>query len=124
MLIFPLTKILRSGLGSRNAQGIILIKGVVLLTAATDEEVTLLPKSMGRWKVRDNHRSTGTPGQIKKALSGFLHTKKVQEQSYTGNTQALVPKEDQQPNQNTPKIGRELRGADVEMLQDPFYKGV
>ena len=45
-------------------------------------------------------------------------------QSYTGNTQALVSKEYQQPNQNTLEIGQKLRVADVEMLPDPIYKGV
>ena len=119
-----LTKILKSGPGSRNTQSIILIKGIVLPTAPTDEEVTFLPKSMGGWKVRDNQRSTDTPRKLKKALGGLLHTKKVQEQSYTGNTKALVPEENQQPSQNTPKIGRKLRMADVEMLQNSFYEGM
>ena len=64
-------------------------------------------------------------GKIKKALGGLLHTKKVQEQSYTGNTKALVPEENQQqPSQNTQKIGQKLRRADVEMLQRSFYEGV
>ena len=91
-------------------------KGIVLPTAAIKEEVTFLPKSMGEWKFRDNQRSTSTPGKVKKALGGLLHTKKVQEHSYTGNTKALVSEENQQPSQNTPKIGRKLRRADVEML--------
>ena len=29
-------------------------------TAPTDEKVTLLPKSMGRWEIRDNQRSAST----------------------------------------------------------------
>ena len=62
--------------------------------------------------------------KIKEALDDFLHTKKIQEHSYIGNTKALVPEENQQPNQNTLKIRRKLRRADIEMLQDPFYKGV
>ena len=119
-----LTKILKSGPGGRNAQSVILIKGIVLPTTATDEEETFLLKSMGGWKFRDNQRSTGTPRKVKKALGGLLHAKKIQEQSYTGNTKALVPEENQQPSQNTPKIGRKFRRADVEMLQDSFYKGV
>ena len=64
------------------------------------------------------------PRKVKKALGGLLHVKKIQEQSYTENTKALVPEENQQSNQNTPKIGRKLRKADVEMLQDSFYKGL
>ena len=119
-----LTKILMSGPGSRNAQSILLIKGIILPTAATDEEETFLPKSMGGWKVRDNQKSIGTPGKIRKALVGLLHTKKVQEQSYAGNAKALVPEENQQPRQNTPKIGLKLRRVDIEMLQNSFYEGV
>ena len=119
-----LTKILRSGPGSRNGQSVILIKGIVLPTAATNEEETFLPKSMGECKFQDNQRSTGTIGKVNKSLRGLLHTKKVQKQSYTWNAKALVPEENQQPSQNTSKIGRKLRRADVEMLQDSFYKGM
>ena len=72
-----LTKILRSSPGSRNAQSVILIKGIVLPTAATDEEETFLPKPMGGWKFRDNQRSIGMPRKVKKALRGLLQAKKI-----------------------------------------------
>ena len=100
-----LTKILMSGPGSRNAQSILLIKGIILQTAAPDEEETFLPKSMGGWKVRDNQRSIGTPGKIRKALVGLLHTKKVQEQSYAGNAKALVPEKTSNPDRIPQKLG-------------------
>ena len=79
---------------------------------------------MGRRKIKNHQRSAGTPGKIEEALGGFLCTKKIKEQSYIGNTKALVPKENQQTNQNTPAIGRELRRTGIEVLQNPFYEGM
>ena len=35
------------------------------------------------------------PGKIEEALGGFLRAKKIKEQSYTRNTEALVHKENQ-----------------------------
>ena len=43
-------------------------------------------------------------------------------QGNTGNTQAFVPEKDEQPHQNTPEAGGKMRGAGIEMLQNPFYK--
>ena len=78
-----------------NTQGVILIKRVMLPIAATDEEVTLLPRFMGRWSVGDYQGGAGTPRKIEEALGGFLHAKKIKEQGYTGNTEEPFSKENQ-----------------------------
>ena len=62
---------------------------------AADKQVALLPKPVGGGKIGNHQRSTGTPGKIEEALGGFLRAKKIKEQSYTGNTEAPVPKENQ-----------------------------
>ena len=85
----------RGGPSNRNAQGVILVKRIILPIAAADKEVTLLPKTMGRWKIGDYQGGASTPGKIEEALGGFLRAKKIKEQGYTGNTEALVPKENQ-----------------------------
>ena len=79
---------------------------------------------VGRWKIRNDHLGTGPFGNIQKALCGLFHTKEVQQQSYAGNPEALVPKNDKKADQNTPEIGRKLGRANIEVLQDVLYEGV
>ena len=88
-------KILWGGPCHPNAQGVVLIKGVIFPIATTNEEISSLPRPMGRRKIRDHQRSSSTPGKIKEALGGLLWAKKIEKQSYTGDTESPVPKEGQ-----------------------------
>ena len=71
---------------------------------------------VGGWKIRDDQLGIGAFGNVQKAICGLFHTEEVQQQSYVGNPEALVPKKDQKSDQNTPEIGRKLGWAIVEML--------
>ena len=75
-------------------------------------------------KIRDDHLDNGAFGNVQEALCGLLHTKEVQEQSYAGNPETFIPKDDQQPYPNASEIGRKLERTDVKVLQDTFDKGV
>ena len=90
-----LTKILRGGPSHRNAQGVVLVKRVVFPIAATNKEVASLPRPVGRRKIGNYQRSSRTPRKIEEALGGLLRAKKINEQSYTGDTEPPVPKEGQ-----------------------------
>ena len=89
-----------------------------------NEEVASLPQPVGGGKIGNHQRSAGTPRKIQKALGCLLRAKKVKEQGYDRNTEPPLPKENQQTNQNTPTIGRELRRTYIEVLQNPFYEGM
>ena len=52
----------------------------------------------------------------KKTLCDLFHTEEVQQQSYAGNPEVLVPKNEQKADQNTPEIGRKFGRANVEVL--------
>ena len=98
--IIPKTKrhsrrFLGGGLSNRNAQGVVLVKRVILPIAAANKEVMFLPKPVRGGKIRNHQGSASTPGKIEEALGVFLHAKKIKEQSYTGNTEPSVPKENQ-----------------------------
>ena len=71
---------------------------------------------MGGGKIINDQAGTGPFGNIQKALYDLFHTKEVQRQSYAGNPEALIPKNDQKADQNTPEIGKKLRRANVEVL--------
>ena len=90
-----LTKILGGGPCNRNAQAVVLVKRVIFLIAAADKEIASLPKPVGRGKIRNHQRSARVSRKIEEALRGFLRAKKIKEQSYTGNTKSIVPKESQ-----------------------------
>ena len=60
----------------------------------------------------------------KKPSTAFFHTKEVQHQSYAGNPEALVPKNDHKADQNTPKFRRKLGRANFEVLLDVLDKWV
>ena len=79
---------------------------------------------VGRWKIINDQPGTGPFGNIQKALCGLFHTKEVQHQSYVGNPEALVPKNDHKADQNTPKFGRKLGRANFEVLLDVLDKWV
>ena len=68
---------------------------------------------VGRWKIKNEQPGIGPFGNIQKSLYSLFHTKEVQQQSYAVNLEALVPKNDQKADQNTPKIGRKLGRANV-----------
>ena len=76
------------------------------------------------WDKGRSKITRGAPRKIKEALGGLFRTKKVKEKAYSRNAEPLVPKENQQTNQNTLTIGRELRRTDIEVLQNPFYEGM
>ena len=84
----------------------------------------LLLMFVGGWKIRNDQTGVRQFGNIQKALYGLFHTKKVQQQSYARNVEALVPKNNQKVDQNTLEIGRKLGRANVEVLQDVLNKGV
>ena len=100
----------------QNAKRILSVSRVVLPVATPDKEITLLPMFMGKWKIINDKPGTGPFGNIKKAFCDLFHTKEVQQQSYAGNLKALIPKNDQEADQNTPEIGRKLGRANVEVL--------
>ena len=93
-------------------------KGVlhVLPVAIPNKEIMLLPMFLGRWKIRNDQSGTSPFGNIQKAICGLFHTKEVQQQSYAGNPEAFVPKNDQKVDQNTLEIGRKLGRVSVEVL--------
>ena len=90
-----LTKILKGGPSHRNAQGVVLVKRVIFPNATANKEITSLPQPVRRRKIRDHQRSSITPRKIEEALGGLLQAKKIEEQSYTGDTEPPVPKEGQ-----------------------------
>ena len=97
---------------------------VVLPITTTDKKITLLPVFVGGRKIRDDQLGIGAFGNVQEALYGLLHTKEVQEQSYVGNPETFIPKDDKQPDQNAPEIGRKLGRTDSKVLQDAFDKGM
>ena len=80
------------------------------------EKIMFLPVFVGGWKIRDDQLGIGAFGNVQKALCGLIHTKKVQEQSYAGNPETFIPKNDQKVDQNTSEIGRKLGRENVEVL--------
>ena len=75
-----------------------------------------LPVFVGGRKIRDDQLGIGAFGNVQKSLCGLLHTKEVQEQSYVGNPETFIPKNDQKVDQNCPKIGRKLEWENIEVL--------
>ena len=59
----------------------------------TDEKIMFLPVFVGGRKIRDDQLVIGAFGNVQKALCGLLHTKEVQEQSYAGNPETFIPKD-------------------------------
>ena len=82
----------------------------------TDEKITIFPVFVGGRKIRDDQLGIGAFGNVQKSLCGLLHTKEVQEQIYAGNPKTFIPKDDQQPDQNAPEIGRKLGRTNVKVL--------
>ena len=82
----------------------------------TDEKITFLPVFVGGQKIRDDQLCIGAFRNVQKALYDLLHTKEVQEQSYAGNPETFIPKEDQHPYQNALEIGRKLGRRNVKVL--------
>ena len=82
----------------------------------TDEKITFILVFVGGRKVRDDQLAIVAFRNIQKTLCGLFHTKEVQQRSYAGNPEALVPKNDQKADQNTLEIGRKLGRANVEVL--------
>ena len=71
---------------------------------------------MGGRKIQDDQLGIGAFGNIQKALYNLFHIKEVQQQSYAGNLEALVPKNNQKADQNTLEIRRKLGRLNVEVL--------
>ena len=90
-----LTKILGGGPYNRKAQAVVFVKRILFPIVIVDKEIASLPKLVGRGKIRNHQRSARASRKIEEALKGFLRAKKIKEQSYTGNTMSLVPKENQ-----------------------------